>query len=274
LFLVSMPTGSFTLHGRFNDRETSMEGWVRVSVTGPKTEPTVLHLEAAASLPVEISVDPTSTTATGATSGIAQVIQPPTPQQFNLRLHKAGDTTSTINQDIQPRMGEDRVLTFQVPPGHYRLVANGGGGSWYIESASYGVTDALSSEIAIGSGGGGGTPIRLVVNNLRGKLSGTVKLPHASSEASGMVWVYMIPRGPSLAPMNPTVLGNNGAASATFTANLPPGSYLAVALDHQALVDLRDPEVIAKFSTAAKTVEVTTSATVTVDLEITQEPTT
>jgi hypothetical protein len=272
VFLVSMPTGSFTLHARFNDRETSMEGSVRLTVTGPKSDPTVLHLEPEASLPVEISVDPASTTTTGATSGFAQVVQPPNAQQFNLRLHRVGDAPSPMNQDIGMRMGEDRVPAFQVSPGHYKLVANGGGGSWYIESATYGVTDAMSSDIAIGSGGGGGTPIRLVVNNLRGKVTGTVKLPDPASDGSTITWVYMIPQGPSLFPMNPIALGNSGAASATFTANLAPGSYLAVALDHQALVDLRDPEVIAKFSTAAKTVEVTTWATATVDLEIAQEP--
>jgi len=272
VFLVSMPTGSFTLHGRFNDRDTSMEGSARVTVTGPKTDPTVLHLEPAASLPVEIAVDPASTTTTGATSGIGQIIQAPNAQQFNLHLHRVDDVASTLNQDIQARMGEDKVLTFQVPPGHYRLVANGGG-SWYIESATYGVADAMSSDIAIGSGGGGGTPIRLVVNNLRGKVSGTVKVPNPSSESPVVLWVYMIRQGPSLFPLNPIPIGNGaGAATVQFMTSLPPGSYLAVALDHQALVDLRDPEVIAKFSTAAKTVEVTTSATATVDLEIAQEP--
>jgi hypothetical protein len=251
-----------------------MEGSARVTVTGPKTDPTVLHLETAASLPVEISVDPASTTSTGATSGIATTIQIPSAQQFNLHLHRVDDAASTtMNQDIQLRMGEDRAPTFQVPPGHYRLVANGGG-SWYIESAIYGVSDAMSDEIAIGSGGGGGTPIRLVVCNLRGKISGTVKIPNPSSDSPQLVWIYMIRQGPSLFPLNPLPMANPGvAATVQFMTSLPPGSYLALALDHQATVDLRDPEVVAKFSTAAKPVEITTSATATVDLDIAQEPT-
>ena len=83
----------------------------------------------------------------------------------------------------------------------------------------------------------------------------------------------MIRQGPSLIPLNPIPMANpSGAATVQFTNTLPPGSYLALALDHQALVDLRDPEVIAKLSTAAKPVEITTSATATVDLEIAQEP--
>jgi Carboxypeptidase regulatory-like domain len=269
-FLVSLPTGSFTLRGRMNDRETSMEGSTRVTVTGPKSDPAVLHLEAAASLPIELSVDPASTTTTGTPSGIATSSQSPTVQQFNLRLHRLDDS-STMNQDIPARMGEDKVQAFQVSPGHYRLIANGGG-AWYIESATYGVTNAMTSDIAIGSGGGGGTPIRIVVNNAKGKITGTVRFPTSSAAPPDMVWVYMIPRGPSLGPLNPNVLGNSGAASTTFSMTVPPGSYLAVAMDHQALVDLRDPEVLAKFSTAAKAVEVTTSATATVDLEIAPEP--
>jgi Carboxypeptidase regulatory-like domain len=269
-FLVSLPTGSFTLRGRMNDRDMSMEGSTRVTVTGPKSDPVVLHLEAAASLPIELSVDPTSTTSTGSSSGIAQSLQIPNVQQFNLRLHRLDDN-STMNQDIPARMGDDKMQAFQVPPGHYRLIANGGG-SWYIESATYGVTNAMTSDISIGSGGGGGTPIRIVVNNTKGKITGTVRYP-SSGQMPDMVWVYLIPRGPSLVPLSPIMLGNNGAASTTFTMNVPPGSYLAVAMDHQATVDLRDSEVIAKFSTAAKTVDVTTSATATIDLDIAQEPT-
>ena len=116
----------------------------------------MLHLEEAASLPVEISVDPAAVISPTMFNGIPAAAQQPSAQQFNLRLQRVGEGLSGENQDIQLRMGSgDHIPAFQVPPGHYKLVAANGGGSWYIESATYGVSDAISGEIAIGSGGGG-----------------------------------------------------------------------------------------------------------------------
>ena len=266
--LVSLPSGSFTLRGTMQNRETMLTGSARVTVTGPRTDPVVLHLEPAATLPVELSIDSSSSNGSTTSTGIAQVLQAPNARQFNLRLQRLDESSPLMNQDIQLRMNDDKTESFQVPPGRYRLVANAGG-AWFIESATYGVANLMTSEITIGSGGGGGTPIRLVVSNARGTLSGTVKLTASPSGAADTIWLYLIPKGPSLGAINPIGLGNNGSATATFTVTVAPGSYLAVAMDHRSEQDLRDPGVIAKLSTA-KTVEVTAAATSNVDLEITQ----
>jgi hypothetical protein len=265
--LVSLPTGSFTLRARLENREALFTGAARVTVTGPRSEPVTIHLEPAASLPVELSIDQTNASSANSYGQIAQAFAAPDARQFNLRLERLDESPGLMNQDIQLRINDDKSEAFQVPPGRYRLLANGGGGQWYIESATYGVANLMTSEISIGSGGGGGTPIRLVVSSAKGTVSGTVKLPANTSGTADAIWIYLIPRGPSLGPIYPILLGINGAATATFTQTIPPGSYLAVAMNHQSEQDLRDPEVQARLSTAGKTVEIAAGATANVDLE-------
>jgi hypothetical protein len=137
-----------------------------------------------------------------------------------------------------------------------------GGGSWHVESATYGQTNLLGGEIVIGQGSGG-APIRLVVDNRTGMLQGTVRMPDPVVNA----WVYLIAETPSLTVANAVTV----IAPGTFSTRVPVGSYNVMALDHQLHIDLRDPDVVKSFSTAVKSVDITTDATATVELELARE---
>jgi hypothetical protein len=233
-----------------------------------------MHLESATVVPVELAVDNESAGAstfavpvsplTGARN---QASAPPDLRQFNLRLVSltAQNGNGQDEQIALQQRPEDKSYEFRVAPGRYRLEANSGG-RWYVESATYGVENLMSGDIAIASGGSS-QPIRIVVNNIKGMVKATVAIA-PNSEGT---WVYLVPRGPSLTPINPINVFDNGTGIGTASYSLPVGSYTAIAVDHQLEEDLRNPDVVAKFSTQAKQVDVTASATTTVALEIAQE---
>jgi hypothetical protein len=152
-------------------------------------------------------------------------------------LHNLSASTQLPGtQDIPLRQGEDKRYEFRVPPGRYKLQAFSGG-QWYVESATAGVTNLMTSELVIASGGSG-TPIQIVANNLQGMVNVTVRL---TPNADNLV-LYFIPRGPSLAQVNPFTLFNTGSATASFSTSLPAGSYLAVVLDHPVQDDMWFPD--------------------------------
>ncbi len=272
-FKLTLPSGSFQVKGHVDAQDSSQEGLTRVTVSSRQAAAVTMQLAPLTSLPVEIYVDPASTTA-AATSSSATAntlsTQMPNPGQFNLRLHNErnvgdgqdGDVALTFGRG-QPgaQAGALQQAAFRVPPGRYRL-EGGNGGMWHVESATWGQTNLLGGEIVIGQGSGG-TPIRLVVDNRTGSISGTVRMPDSVASA----WVYLIAQTPSLSVANVVTV----IAPGTFSTRVPIGSYNVMALDHQLHVDLRDPEVVKEFSTAVKSVEITTDATATIQLDLARE---
>jgi hypothetical protein len=265
-YRLTLPSGSYTLHGKIYDRNAMLDGTTKVTVTPHQNEPAVLHLEPAASLPVELALDPGSgatSTASAAQQGFSEVQQVPDLRQFNLRLHNLAAGPG-MNEDISLQQREDKTYEFRVVPGRYRLESMGGG-QWYVESATYGVANLLTSDITISSGGSS-APIRLVVNNATGTVSVSVRF----GSLTGTAWVYLVPRGPSLAPVNPLGMGNSGSATGMMNTRIPVGSYTVLAVDHRLQEDVRDPEVLAKFSNAQQ-VDVSASATANVSVDIARE---
>jgi hypothetical protein len=121
----------------------------------------------------------------------------------------------------------------------------------------------MTNDIVVSSGGSG-APIRLVVNNVYGSVTGTVQFANATDP----VWVYLIPTTPTLTPVNPLVISNTGAGTVQFSSRAPAGTYLAVELDHLIADDLRNPDVLSRFSSSAQPVTLSAAATATVNLAI------
>ena len=265
---VVLPVGTYTLYARMDNRDTVMQGSTKVTVTGPRTETATIQLEPAVTLPLEYAVDPASTAATtpGGGSVVQAPAQAPDPRQFNLYLHSMATAQTIPNRDIGLGQRGDKGYYFQVPPGRYRLQSNSAG-QWYVESASYGVANLMSSEIVVSSSGTG-LPIRIVANNTFGTVNGTVKL----SGSADTIWVYLIPQASTIAPVNPVGVNNTGTTGA-FSMRLPVGSYAALALDHRVQEDLRDPAVLSKLAAAGQSFEVNTSTAATLELGISTEET-
>jgi hypothetical protein len=101
-------------------------------------------------------------------------------------------------------------------------------------------------------------------------VTGTVRFPESSNDPIDVLYVYLIPVGPSLGAINPISVTNSGTTTGTFSMRLPVGSYLALAVDSRLQLDPRDPDVQARFSTAAKPLAILTSATASVELDVAQ----
>ncbi len=264
-YRVSLPSGSYVLRGRSDTQTDVSDGETRVTVAGGDVAGVVLPLVRGARLPVEVSVhsaNPSPRPAGPDTLESSSTLeQMPNAQQLNLYLHNVSDNAEGISPDVTLRQGENKTYEFRVPPGRYRLASNTGG-NWFVQSATYGgITNLLTTDVVIGEGSAG-APILIVVNNQKGNVHGSVD----SFAADTNPWVYLIPTAPALAPPNPLPIGANGA----FYTSVPPGSYSVLALAHRVHEDMRDPEVVARITAGAKTVEVTPGSDVVVNLQVIQ----
>jgi hypothetical protein len=109
-----------------------------------------------------------------------------------------------------------------------------------------------------------------MVSNVRATVTLTVTLPPGLD----MGWVYFVPRNPGFLPMRPFAVSasnQNASGVAVVTTFLPVGSYTTLLLDHLYAGNLRDPQVVARFTGGAKSVEVTAGGSVSLRLEPAQE---
>lgn len=261
-YRLDLPSGSYLVRAQSDTREQTLQGSIRVTIAGGPVSGLVMHMAPAAVIPVELAIDPLSSSATGPSSSQLQRVltaQQPSIQQFNLYLHKGDANDDQVNQDIPIRFREDKAFEFRALPGRYRLTSIGTG-NWFVESATYGgVTDLLTSEILLAPGSAGAS-IRLVANNQRGNVHGQVSLPANVPNA----WVYLFPKQPALSSPSPLAVGN----ASGFYTSVPVGSYSVVAFEHRPQEDLRNPDTMARLTAGAKTVDVTAGAEVTVNIEL------
>ena len=267
----SLPLGTYTLQARLENRDVSLEGSTRVVVTGKPTDAAAIHMEPAAVVPVELSTNPGgSPPATQSSASSRGGLQTPTsesvdPRQLNLRLRNVSQAALPEIQDVPLRQNEQKGYEFRLFPGRYRLEAVAIG-SWYVESATSGVTNLVSSDLVIASAGSG-TPIRLVANNAFGTVTVSANLPPNADN----LFLYLVPRGSELIPINQIPFGmDNSVGPLSTSTRVPVGSYLAVATTRQIQDDLRNPEVLARFSAGSKVIDVTANGATTVTLDIAQ----
>lgn len=258
---VSLPRGAYTI--KATQRENKLEGSARLVVTGASTAGVAVHLDPLTAVSIELSVDPAVSA-----SGVKPIVLagnngatrfPSTPQlnYFNMRLHNQGNGGDGYEQDVNLVQREDKSFGFDAAPGRYRLLANIGGGGWWLESVTAGITDLASSDLVIAPGGSS-AQIRVLVTSLAGTISGR------ANATSG--WVYAIPEHPAVAALQPVLISSGGL----FYFGLPPGTYTLVAVDHRLDEDTSGPGFLASFVDGLKSVTVVYDAPVQVNLEIAQ----
>ncbi len=247
---LELPVGSYALNVRVNSREDSMSGTSRVTVTSRDPAAATVHLSLDTQLSVEIVAGNVAAASQSYNSNSSSNLpEIPNAAMFNLLLHNQLANGETQEQDIRPRQEANKITSFRVPPGRYRLLA-AGGGQWHVESASLGATDLLLNDLVIGPGSAGGA-LRVVVSNQTGTVHARTNLPLGTS-----AWMYLLPRGPSLIPIHPTLVTSNGTATAIATASVPPGTYTAFLLGTQLQKDPRDPSFLASFASGLTDIEV------------------
>ena len=251
VFRVDLPAGTYGLTLTADDRNNPSTASLRVTVPAGgmhNAAPIDVTLSPETRIPVQMSLDSAVPVINGVVSSVSVA-------QLNLTLHSDGSNGSEV---IRLRSSAERPDEFQVPPGRYRLRTETAG-YWTIVSASYGLSNAISDEIVVGEGSGA-SPLRLVVSNATGHLDGSVNLPAGVASAR----VYLLPREPSLVPFYLLLAGSSGS----FSRNLPPGHYVAVAVGGMVEADLRDPAVATKLAGQGKLVEITNGGKASVALDL------
>ena len=259
-YLLTLPSGNYTVHAHADTREDSFAGSARVTVAGHAVNGVALHLAPATSLPVEIRVDqitnPISSQPVNALSGSSATVD---ARQLNLSLRDERDDGPDIfNPDQQLRQLPDKSYEFRLQPGRYRLQGSSFS-PWYVLSATYGTSDLLTGDIVVGPGAGGQV-IRLAVSNQRGRVKGHVSLPESVAGA----WIYLLPQQPSLASPLPIYTAPDGS----FVAWLPIGSYEVIAVDQQLEEDLADRGVFPRLGLSGKPVAVAADTEVPLEVDL------
>ncbi len=257
-YRMTLPPGSYTIRATSGDREDPLAGSAHISVTAHGTNVVQMHLYEAASLPIEIAVASNPSTASASQTQTAESAAP-TVAQLGLALRNLAPPADAPGE-LRPRGTADAGYSFRVPPGRYRLVMSGSN-AWNILSASLGTANLIGSEINIAPGSAG-TPIRLLVGNATGQITGTVKLGSAPS-----CWLYMLSREPSLVPFYLERVGATG----TFSRSVPVGSYTLLAVEHRIQADLQDRSVLQALAAGGQQVDVTAGGKA--SLDVTLEPT-
>ena len=249
---ITLPNGTYTLNSRAGDQDGLEMAETNVTVSNAELSGVVLNFMPVPSIPVSISVDPTTTTSDNSSA------IPPTLNQLGLFLQ---------NLQADPDSGSGQVaLTtrnggsfFIVPFGTYRLRARSGT-QWFIKSATYGNSDLMQNEL-VSAPGAGGAAIRLVVSNDSGTVQGTTSFGSTANAA----WIYMVSTTPSLTPIISMRSREDGSFS---NSRIPPGSYRVLALEQPRQIDFSDPAVAAPFAARMQstTVEVGMKSSVSLDI--------
>ena len=244
---MELPQGTYTLMGRRNNPESPEEAETTVTVPDHDVSGVVLHFSPIPSIPVELLIDESST------SDNSQ----PSLTQFDLVLVNDHPNVEQDGATIRVNNVANR-FSFNASPGSYHLVGRGSGG-WYIKSVSNGTSDVFQQGLVVAPGTGG-TPLRVTISNQTGSLQGTVKLNGVPSNC----WVYLIPTTPGAALF---FLIRSNAEGAYSTAQLPPGSYQAIAFESRHSVNYRDPSVLEPFAARVSSITVNAGATARLDLD-------
>lgn len=250
---VELPTGTYTLNASVRSPQGVEEGETNVTVSDHDVSGLIFHLVPVPVLPVELQIDEAATSDNS----------PPNLLQFGLMLVDDEADLDNFSFPVSLAQLSGGQMAFAAAPGSYRLRSRNNGGTWYIESASYGTSDLLQQEMVVAPGAGG-IPIRIKVSNQTGSLQGTCKL---GAVAAGC-WVYLIPTTSSAT----TVFTGRGNEQGIYNfTHLPPGSYQAIAFEQMHSADYGDPAALASFSTHVRTVTVSAGEKPTLDLDTVTE---
>ena len=222
-----------------------------VTVATGEVSGVVLNFMQVPSIPVTLSVDPTTTSDNSNAS-------PPNLNQLGLFLQNVQPDPDSGNGQA-PLQTRNGYSFFTLPFGTYRLHARNGN-QWHIESATYGNSDLLQENL-VAAPGAGGASIRLVVSNQTGTVQGATTLGSAGVAS----WIYLISTTPSLAPIISMRSRDDGSFS---NSRVPPGSYRALALEQPRQLDFSDPAVAAPFTARMQSVTVEAGVQSSVSLDV------
>jgi len=170
-----------------------------------------------------------------------------------------GHYSALVNADTTD--GSPPMLVAGVEPGIYDVnAAVYPGGTYYLESISWGSTDLLHDPLVLDSSGAV-PPIDVLVREGAATLSGTVL--SGDQPASAVVVVFSSDQG---IPPGFAFAGPDGAFQ---LQNLAPGTYRVIALDNYSSLDLENQNVLRSVSSKAQEVTLAHKQTASIRLQLT-----
>jgi hypothetical protein len=246
---LQLPSGTYTLTAHIFTPDGGEQAETTVTVPDHDISGVVLRLTPNPSVPVELLVEPSVTSDKS----------PPSLQQFGLILHPTeSDPDRGGGGVIGVSTGRNRLATFNVAPGRYRLQSRNNG-EWYVKSASYGTVDLLNQDLVVAPSSGD-MPVSVTVSNQTGSLKGTVRLNGILSAC----WIYLIPNFPSTEPF---VLFRSGSDGTYEVPYLPPGSYRAIAFERRHSADYNDPATLEPLITYVRSATINPGDNAVLDLD-------
>lgn len=245
---LQLPSGTYVLTANVFTPDGGAQAEATLTVPDHDVSGVVLRLAPNPSIPIELMVD----------SSVTSDKTPPGIQQFGLALQPTHTDSDHGGGVIAVTTGRNRISSFNVAPGRYRLQSRING-EWYVKSASHGTSDLLHQDLIVTSGLSD-TPVNITVSNQIGALQGTVKLNGTPSAC----WIYLIPNFPSTEPF---MLFRSGADGGFNVPYLPPGGYQAIAFERRHSADYRSPDTLAPFTTYVRSVTITPGNQATLDMD-------
>ncbi len=251
---LSMPSGGYQLEATKRAPEGLQQAQTSITVGDRDMSGVVLRFLPINPIPVELLLEPSSRSDNTR----------PTFSDLSLALEDVQQSSSDQNSASWPLLIQDSSsAAFNPLPGSYRLRSRGGG-TWFVQAATFGTTDLLRDNLVVVAGAGT-VPIRILASNQTASLAGTLRL--GNEPAPG--WIYLVSSTPSATP----ILIVHANADGTYSrSGLPPGTYRAIAFEHRHAINFEDPETLVTFSNELRSVTLQSGDKATLDLDLAPPP--
>jgi hypothetical protein len=203
--------------------------------------------------------------------GSATPVTPDLLQRMNLSVSSADGRPLQMG-GVQARVeATGQFTTVGYPPGKYFISANPPGPGWFLKAAALGGRSLDDDPLEIQGGDVNG--VTITFTDRQTELAGSVRDPSNPAEVSATVLVFpadyatWIDHGMS---GRRTRSASVGKAAIYRLTGLPPGDYLAVAVNPDAISDVRDESVFTKLARAATRVSLGDGEKRTLDLVVSQ----
>ncbi len=253
----SVPAGSYVLRAMSTADLQPLRAEQKINVAG-NLENVNLALAPAVSIPIVAHMQ--SRAPSGPNTSPWSEERPPVSVSLLPAQPNAPESFATFEQ----LNGRNAMRLPNVDPGSYtvRLMPQP---PWYVQSATYGQTNALTDDITVTSGQS--FPLDILLRDDSANLDVTVK--GFENGVGPRPTVLVIPQPSSKAmPRVPTGFTTNGFTSTFNDTGLAPGEYLVYAFDRIDSLEYSNPDALAPYASQAAHVTLTANQTAQVTLDL------
>lgn len=250
---LTVPPGSYTLRAFAQpaDGQQQFVGSVPIEVNSDLAGINI-GLGPPATIPVVVQFELTQNSRPGSPPGNAAPV--------NIQFASTRSMLSTLrNQATMEGPPENRSLVLRnLAPDTYKVWVRPNG-HWYVESARCGLTNLLTQDLTVSSGGLG-EPIEVVLRDDFATLEGTVSAGGQPSPGIVLPIPENSPTATTMVVVNPT--------GQFPKRELPPGEYRVFAFDRSNGLEYANPDVMRRYLSGAQFVRLAPNGQATVNLEL------